>query len=104
MPANRSNMWPVEQVEREVKRLFARMDALEECAGHLDLDWTDDALEREEGKALSALWRKQAERVRTRAQELQRAARSRRELMARVAARHSLGQGADASAPSDGKV
>lgn len=36
------------------QHLTARAEALEECAGHLDQNWTDDSTEREEGNQLAA--------------------------------------------------
>jgi hypothetical protein len=40
--------------------LLARAEALEECAGHLELEWTDDPLERAEGMKLGAKFRREA--------------------------------------------
>lgn len=49
------------------ERLFARALAYEEAADHLELEWTDDPLERAEGKRLTLLLRAECERLRTRA-------------------------------------
>lgn len=40
----------------------ARAQALEECADHLDLEWTDDPVERQAGAWLGAKLRAEAER------------------------------------------
>lgn len=37
------------------ERLRSRANAYEEAAGHLDLNWTDDTMEREEGDRLIRL-------------------------------------------------
>jgi hypothetical protein len=44
-------------------RLTARAQALESCADHLYLDWTDDPIERCEGLKLSRQLREQAGRI-----------------------------------------
>ena len=45
-------------------RLRARANAYEEAAGHLELAWTDDPLEREEGDRLTRLLQEQCARFR----------------------------------------
>lgn len=40
------------------ERTEARIQALEECADHLELHWTDDNLEREEGMKLAGQLRR----------------------------------------------
>lgn len=44
------------------KRTQARIEALEEAAGHLELEWTDDAVERAAGAELAAALRRLTER------------------------------------------
>lgn len=39
----------------------ARAEALEEAAGHLELDWTEDPIEREQGDIVTAMLRKMAD-------------------------------------------
>lgn len=78
MPSNRSNMQPIEVVEREAARLAARYEALEECAGYLDLEPTDDPLKRMEWRALAGDLRRQAGKVRNRYQKYARAVQARR--------------------------
>lgn len=51
-------------------RLWARAEAFEESAYHLELHWTDDALEFREGNRLSKLWHRQARILRKRAGEI----------------------------------
>lgn len=47
----------------------ARAEALEECADHLEMSWTDDAIERSQGDILAKKLRLQAERCRLKADE-----------------------------------
>lgn len=56
---------PSNRLTRE--RLLARALAYEEAADHLELEWTDDPIEREEGARLALLLRAECERLRTRA-------------------------------------
>lgn len=51
------------------EQLFARFQAFDEAAEHLQLDWTDDPLEREQGKIASEQIRLLADRVRAKAQK-----------------------------------
>lgn len=51
------------------ERLRARANAYEEAAGHLDLAWTDNALERAEGNALTRLFFAECARLRAVANE-----------------------------------
>lgn len=46
------------------ERLRARANAYEEAAGHLELNWTDDPLEREEGDRLTRLLQAECRRLR----------------------------------------
>jgi hypothetical protein len=59
---------PLKRLTRE--RLLARALAYEESADHLELEWTDDPLEREEGDRLALLLRSECERLRIRARAL----------------------------------
>ena len=50
---------------------FARAEAYNECADHLEMEWTDDPLEREEGVKLitafmerAAYWRSEGQKRR----------------------------------------
>lgn len=43
----------------------ARAEALEECADHLDLAWTDDKIEREQGDIVAKKLRKDAANCRS---------------------------------------
>lgn len=50
---------------RTADEYFAKAEAYDECAGHLDMSWTDDPLERTAGERLqktlrarAAHWRK----------------------------------------------
>lgn len=45
-------------------QLRARANAYEEAAGHLELAWTDDPLEREEGDRLTRLLQAECTRLR----------------------------------------
>lgn len=45
----------------------ARAEALEECADHLELNWTDDPVEREQGKIVGDQLRAQAKNWRDKA-------------------------------------
>jgi hypothetical protein len=49
------------------ERMHARALALEECAEHLGLDWTDHADERQEGNQLADMLREEATAWRERA-------------------------------------
>jgi hypothetical protein len=42
----------------------ARAEAYESCAGHLELDWTDDPAERYQGDRLKLIFYRAAERLR----------------------------------------
>lgn len=53
---------PVKKETRRI-RLEARLEVLNELAGHLELDWTDDPEERAEGMRFSKRFHKQAEKV-----------------------------------------
>ena len=46
------------------ERLRARANAYEEAAGHLELAWTDDLIEREEGSRLARLLQAECARLR----------------------------------------
>lgn len=48
---------------------FARFQAFDEAAEHLQLDWSDDPLEREQGKIASQQIRLLADRARNKAQK-----------------------------------
>lgn len=50
-----------------IAEIDARAEALEECAGHMDLEWTDDARERDAGAKLAARLRREAAGWRDRA-------------------------------------
>jgi len=50
------------------QQMTARAEALEDAAGHLMLDWTDDETEREQGHILSANWIQEAHVWRIRAE------------------------------------
>lgn len=45
------------------ERNRARWEALNECADHLDLAWTDDPIEREEGIKVGRSLRRMAEKI-----------------------------------------
>ena len=47
------------------EQLRARATAYEEAAGHLELAWTDDPKEREEGDRLTRMWHTESERLRS---------------------------------------
>lgn len=51
------------------EQLFARFQAFDEAADHLQLDWTDDPLEREQGKIVSQQIRLLADKARDKAQK-----------------------------------
>lgn len=46
------------------EQLRARANAYEEAAGHLELAWTDDPIEREEGDRLTRLFHAECARYR----------------------------------------
>lgn len=46
------------------ERLRSRANAYEEAAGHLELAWTDDPMEREEGDKLTRLLQAECARLR----------------------------------------
>ncbi len=50
-----------------IAEMNARAEALEECAGHMEQNWTDDAREREAGDILASRLLSEAEAWRTRA-------------------------------------
>ena len=52
------------------QQLHARAEALEECAEHLGLDWTEDPTERAEGNQLADRLRSEARMWRDRAQRM----------------------------------
>lgn len=46
------------------ERLRSRANAYEEAAGHLELTWTDDPMERDEGDRLTRLLQAECKRLR----------------------------------------
>lgn len=52
--------------------LEVKAEALEDCAIHLELNWTDEKSERIEGLKLSRQFRRQATRLRQRATDIRR--------------------------------
>lgn len=58
------------QLRKSQRRLFAKAEALEECAGHLELDWTEDPVEREEGNKLVKGFMRQVDLLRAKAHDL----------------------------------
>lgn len=56
--------------DQKVKYLFSRAEALQECADHLLMSWTDDETEIREGNKLSKKLQKMADRCRDKAIEL----------------------------------
>jgi hypothetical protein len=53
------------------KRLRALAEAYNEAAGHLELNWTEDATEAKEGRKLARRFYKQWERLMDRADDLE---------------------------------
>ncbi len=48
---------------KKIDRLHARCEAIEECILHLEMTWTDEPIEREEGKKVQDLLRREANRL-----------------------------------------
>jgi hypothetical protein len=48
-------------MKRTAEECFAKAEAYDECAGHLDQSWTDDPLERKAGEKLQTMLRARAE-------------------------------------------
>lgn len=54
----------------------ARAEAWESAAGHLELDWTDDPVEREQGKVVARMCRLRCEESHRRAMDVESEGRS----------------------------
>lgn len=61
------------------ERCTARAEALEECADHLEQNWTDDPIERQEGQHIERNLRATADWYRTKAAKLKRKEQSKHE-------------------------